>query len=92
MGVRPGRAALTWVLIYRGITVSDGVSVLLGSLELLIMVALSITLLVQPAHPYSWTAPFDAADSPSKGLMGSLRGRVLPPGAERVRIGRALGP
>ena len=42
--------ALTWVLIYRGIAISTKTAVLLGSLELLIMVALSISLLVSLAH------------------------------------------
>jgi amino acid transporter len=54
---------LTWWLIYRGIVISTKTAVLLGTLELLIMVALSISLLVSPGSSYDWTAPFNPANS-----------------------------
>ena len=54
---------LTWVLIYRGIVISTKTAVLLGTLELLIMVALSISLLVSPGSSYDWTAPFNVSNS-----------------------------
>jgi amino acid transporter len=54
---------LTWGLIYRGIVISTKTAVLLGTLELLIMVALSISLLVSPGSSYDWTAPFNPANS-----------------------------
>ena len=42
----------------------------------LIMVALSITLLVWPAHPYNWTAPFNVSNS-LQGIHGILYGIVF---------------
>jgi amino acid transporter len=67
---------LTWVLIYRGIAISTKAALLLGALELLIMVALSISLLVSPAHSYSWTAPFNISNS-LQGIHGILYGIVF---------------
>jgi amino acid transporter len=68
--------ALTWVLIYRGIAISTKTAVLLGTLELLIMVALSITLLAFPAHSYNWTAPFNVSNS-LQGIHGIWYGIVF---------------
>lgn len=68
--------ALTWVLIYRGIAISTKTALLLGTLELLIMVALSISLLVSPAHSYNWTAPFNPSNS-LQGVHGILYGIVF---------------
>jgi amino acid transporter len=67
---------LTWVLIYRGIVISTKAALVLGTLELLIVLALSISLLVSPAHPYSWTAPFNPANS-LQGFHGILYGIVF---------------
>ena len=51
---------LTWALIYRGIAISTKTAVLLGTGELLIMIALSISFLVSPGGSgnWSWTAPW----------------------------------
>jgi len=54
---------LTWALIYRGIVISTKTAVVLGTMELLIMVALSISLLVSPGSSYDWAAPFNPANS-----------------------------
>jgi amino acid transporter len=67
---------LTWVLIYRGIAISTKTAVLLGTLELLIMVALSISLLVSPGGSYDWTAPFNPSNS-LQGVHGILYGIVF---------------
>lgn len=68
----------TWFLIYRGITVSVRTSVVLGTLEVLIMIALAVTFLLHPAHSYSWTAPLNPANyPPSKGFSGILYGVVF---------------
>jgi amino acid transporter len=68
--------ALTWVLIYRGISISTKAALLLGTAELLIMIALSITLLVSPAHSYNWTAPFNVSNS-LQGIHGIWYGIVF---------------
>ena len=68
--------ALTWALIYRGIAISTKAALTLGTLELLIMLALSISLLASPAHGYSWTAPFNPANS-LQGIHGILYGIVF---------------
>ncbi len=67
---------VTWVLIYRGIAISTKTALILGTLEVLIMVALSISLLVSPAHSYHWTAPFNISNS-LQGTHGILYGIVF---------------
>ncbi|HUZ53457.1 MAG TPA: APC family permease [Streptosporangiaceae bacterium] len=67
---------VTWVLIYRGIAISTKAALVLGTLEVLIMVALSISLLVSPAHSYHWTAPFNISNS-LQGIHGILYGIVF---------------
>ncbi len=68
---------LTWVLIYRGVAISTRTAVLFGSLELLIMVALSISLLVSPAQSnYDWVAPFNLSNS-LQGIHGIWYGIVF---------------
>ncbi|HEX3921494.1 MAG TPA: APC family permease [Streptosporangiaceae bacterium] len=68
---------LTWVLIYRGVAISTRTAVLFGSLELLIMVALSISLLVSPGQSnYDWAAPFNISNS-LQGIHGIWYGIVF---------------
>jgi amino acid transporter len=68
--------ALTWLLIYRGVVVSTRAALILGILELAIMLALSINLLIQPAHSFDWAAPFNPANS-LQGTHGIIYGIVF---------------
>ena len=69
---------LTWALIYRGIAISTKTAVLLGTGELLIMIALSISFLVSPggSGSWSWTAPLNISNS-LQGTHGILYGIVF---------------
>jgi amino acid transporter len=67
---------LTWVLCYRGIAVSTRAAFILGALELIIMLALSIALLVNPAHSFDWVAPLNPSNS-LQGVHGLLYGVVF---------------
>jgi amino acid transporter len=66
------------VLIYRGIAISTKTAVVLGTGELLIMIALSISFLVSPGGSgnWSWTAPFNISNS-LQGTHGILYGIVF---------------
>jgi amino acid transporter len=67
---------LTWLLIYRGIAISTKTAVILGTGELLIMIALSISFLVSPGGSYDWTAPFNISNS-LQGIHGIWYGIVF---------------
>lgn len=68
--------AIIWVLTHCGIRVSMGTTALLGGLEMLIMLALSITFLVHPGRGSSYVAPLKPSLSPHH-LGGVLTGMVF---------------
>src|SRR5271167_1812319 len=57
-------AALIWALTHHGIQLSARVTALLGGLEVLIMLALSITFLVHPGRGSSYSAPLLPSAAP----------------------------
>lgn len=67
---------VVWLLTYLGVGISTRTAVILGSIELLIMVALGVTFLLSPAHGSSATAPLNPASAPT-GLSGILYGIVF---------------
>ncbi len=68
--------ALIWLLTHRGVQLSARITAVLGGLELLIMLALSITFLVHPGHGSSYLAPLTPASSPHH-FGGILAGMVF---------------
>jgi amino acid transporter len=68
-------AVLTWYLVYRGIRLSTSAGVILGSFELLVFLALAITLIVA-AGPHNTLAVFGAHTGNAKG-WGSVIPGVL---------------
>jgi len=67
---------LIWALTHRGIQISAWITALLGGLELLIMLALSITFLVHPAPGSSYLAPITPFAAPHH-FQGILAGMVF---------------
>jgi amino acid transporter len=68
--------AIVWALTYRGVRLSLRTIMILGSLEMLIMIALAITFLVHPGPHSSFVAPFKINLAPS-GLHGVIAGMVF---------------
>jgi amino acid transporter len=68
--------ALVWALTHFGIRLSLRTTVIFGAIELLIMLALAITFLVNPGHGSSYTAPLNPANAPH-GFGGVLAGMVF---------------
>ena len=65
-------AVLTWYLVYRGIRLSTSAGIILGSFELLVFLALAITLIVQ-AGSHNTLSVFGVHTGNAKGL-----GSVIP--------------
>src|SRR5215475_6471516 len=68
--------ALVWILTRRGIRLSIQTTMLLGGIELLIMLALSITFLIHPGHGSNYLAPLQPSLSPDH-FQGIIAGTVL---------------
>ena len=68
--------AVIWTLTHNGIQLSMRVTALLGGLELLIMLSLSVTFLVHPGKGSTYTAPLDPSLSPHH-FGGILAGMVF---------------
>src|SRR5271167_2086634 len=69
-------AALIWALTHHGIQLSARITALLGGLELLIMLALAITLLIHPGPGSTYLAPLKPSSSPNH-FGGILAGMVF---------------
>jgi amino acid transporter len=69
-------AVIVWILCYFGIRLSTRSTAILGGLEILIMLALGVTLLLNPAPGSSWLAPFQPAIAPT-GWGGVIGGMVF---------------
>ncbi len=69
-------AIIVWILTYFGIRLSTRTTAILGGLEILIMLALGITFLLNPGPGSSWIAPFQPTLAPT-GLGGVLGGMVF---------------
>jgi amino acid transporter len=94
--------ALIWVLAHYGIRLSMHITALLGSLEMLIMLALAITFLVHPGPGSSYVAPVRVSSSPHHfgGILGGMIFSILalsgfeapaPLAQESRRPGRFIG-
>jgi amino acid transporter len=94
--------ALIWVLAHYGIRLSMHITALLGSLEMLIMLALAITFLVHPGPGSSYVAPVRLSSSPRHfgGILGGMIFSILalsgfeapaPLAQESRRPGRFIG-
>jgi amino acid transporter len=68
--------AAVWALTYFGIQLSARVTVGLGAIELLIMLALAVTFLIHPATGSSYSAPLNPAMAPHH-FGGVLAGMVF---------------
>jgi amino acid transporter len=68
--------ALIWILTHRGVQLSARITALLGGLELLIMLALSITFLIHPGRGSTYLAPLTPSYSPHH-FGGILAGMVF---------------
>ena len=68
--------AIVWVLTHFGIKLSMRTTILFGAIELLIMLALAITFLVNPGPGSSYTAPLQPSLAPH-GWGGVLAGMVF---------------
>src|SRR5580698_1960685 len=69
-------SALIWWLTHHGVQISARVTALLGTLELLIMVALGVTFLLHPGKGSSYLAPLNPGASPTHSV-GILAGMVF---------------
>ncbi len=69
-------AIIVWILTYFGIRLSTRTTAILGGLEMLIMLALGVTFLLNPGPGSTWLAPFQPAQAPT-GLGGVLGGMVF---------------
>jgi len=69
-------AIIVWILTYFGIRLSTRTTAILGGLEMLIMLALGITFLLNPGPGSTWLAPFQPIQAPT-GLGGVLGGMVF---------------
>jgi amino acid transporter len=94
--------AFIWVLAHYGIRLSMHITALLGSLEMLIMLALAITFLVHPGPGSSYVAPVRLSSSPHHfgGILGGMIFSILalsgfeapaPLAQESRRPGRLIG-
>ncbi len=68
--------ALVWALTYRGIQLSARVTAILGLIEILIMLAMSLTFLIHPGKGSSYTAPLNPLNAPNH-FSGVLAGMVF---------------
>jgi amino acid transporter len=68
--------ALVWALTYRGIQLSARVTAILGGIEILIMLAMSLTFLIHPGKGSSYTAPLNPLNAPNH-FGGVLAGMVF---------------
>lgn len=71
--------ALIWVLTHYGVRLSMRTTALLGTLEILIMLALAITFLVHPGSGSSYVAPLRPSSSPHHfaGILGGMVFSIL---------------
>ncbi len=71
--------ALIWALTHYGVRLSMHTTALLGSLEILIMLALAITFLIHPATGSSYVAPVKPSSSPHHfaGILGGMVFSIL---------------
>ncbi len=70
-------ATFVSVLVYRGIKISVRVMLILGVLEILILLALSITAFVSPGPGGTSFAPFNIANAPGNGLYLAIVFSIL---------------
>ena len=70
---------LIWWLTHRGIQLSARIATILGALEVLIMLALGITLLLHPGKGSSYVAPLTPAMAPNhfRGILAGMMFSVL---------------
>jgi amino acid transporter len=68
--------ALVWAVTYRGIQLSARVTAILGLIEILIMLAMSLTFLIHPGKGSSYTAPLNPLNAPNH-FGGVLAGMVF---------------
>jgi amino acid transporter len=71
-----GTFAVIWILTHYGIRLSMRITALLGGLELLIMLALAVTLLVRPGPGSTYLAPLEPSSSLHR-FEGILAGMVF---------------
>jgi amino acid transporter len=71
--------ALIWWLTHRGIQLSARIATILGALELLIMLALGVTLLFHPGKNSSYVAPLTPSAAPHhfRGILAGMMFSVL---------------
>jgi len=69
-------AVIVWILTYFGIRISTRTTAILGGIEILIMLALGVTFLLNPGPGSSWIAPFQPTIAPT-GLGGVIGGMVF---------------
>jgi amino acid transporter len=71
--------ALVWVLTHHGVRLSMRTTALLGSLEMLIMLALAVTFLFRPGPGSSFAAPLKPSASPHHfgGILGGMIFSIL---------------
>jgi amino acid transporter len=68
--------ALVWALTYHGIQLSARVTAILGLIEILIILAMSLTFLIHPGKGSSYTAPLNPLNAPNH-FGGVLAGMVF---------------
>ncbi|MBV8514233.1 MAG: APC family permease [Acidobacteria bacterium] len=68
--------ALVWTLTYRGIQLSARITEILGGIEVLIMIAMSVTFLLHPGKGSSYIAPLNPFNAPNH-FGGVLAGMVF---------------
>ncbi|MCL5670405.1 MAG: APC family permease [Acidobacteria bacterium] len=94
--------ALIWTLTFYGVRLSMRTTALLGSLEVLIMLALAITFLIHPGPGSSFATPLKLSSSPHhfQGVLGGMVFSILalsgfeapaPLAQESRRPGRLIG-
>jgi amino acid transporter len=94
--------AVIWILTHYGIRLSMRITALLGGLELLIMLALGVTLLVRPGPGSTYLAPLEPSSSPHhfEGILAGMVFSVLalsgfespaPLAQESRRAGKTVG-
>jgi amino acid transporter len=94
--------AVIWILTHYGIRLSMRITALLGGLELLIMLALAVTLLVRPGPGSTYLAPLEPSSSPHhfEGILAGMVFSVLalsgfespaPLAQESRRAGKTVG-
>ena len=69
-------AVIVWILTYFGVRISTRTTAILGGIEILIMLALGVTFLLNPGPGSSWIAPFQPTIAPT-GLGGVIGGMVF---------------